>query len=397
MKRNLLMIAPYLPYPPVSGGRVRTYNLIKSLKDEWDITLACFVKPNELTTDVDYLKEFCANIYTFPRRSSPGLCELLKMTLTSLHPIYQQIHTSKLAKNTISTLLQHNHYDVIHVESYYMMQNLPITKVSLLLSETNIEFLAMKRLAPYSRDLMRRIIFEIDWRKQKRQEIKEWRISNLCTMVSEVDASLASNIEPRVWFDIVPNGVESEFVEYKLNEKMGTQIVFIGNYHGMPNVDAAIFLVKEIFPLVKREVPLATLLIVGQDPTREILELAKEPGVRVIGFVEDIRPLIAESAIVACPIRFGSGTRIKILQAMALGKSVVSTYVGCEGLDVRDKIDLLIADGAHDFAKAIISCLTNQELRTRLGQNAREKVRKHYLWHKSALKLSDCYMSIIAK
>lgn len=391
------MISPYLPYPPVSGGRVRTYNLIKSLKDEWDITLVCFVKPNELTTDIDYLNEFCADIHTFPRRGAPSLFELLKMTLSSLRPIYQQIHTSKLAQNTIRTLLQHNHYDVIHVESYYMMQNLPVTKVPLLLSETNIEFLAMKRLAPYSRDLLRRIIFEIDWRKQKRQEKKEWKISNLCTMVSDVDASLASNIEPQVKFDVVPNGVESEFVEYKINEIMGAQIVFIGNYHGMPNIDAAIFLVKEIFPLVKREVPLATLLIVGQDPTREVLDLAKEPGVRVTGFIEDIRPLIAESAIVACPIRFGSGTRIKILQAMALGKSVVSTHVGCEGLDVRDKIDLLIADGANDFARAIISCLTNQELRTRLGQNAKEIVRKHYLWHKSALKLSDCYMSIISK
>ncbi len=160
------------------------------------------------------------------------------------------------------------------------------------------------------------------------------------------------------------------------NEEDETKLVFTGSMDWQPNEDAVIYFSQEIFPLIRSELSNMKFLIVGSNPTSKVLSLSNIPGVYVTGLVDDVRPYIADASIYVVPLRIGGGTRLKILQALAMKKAVVSTSIGCEGIDVEPDKDLIVSDDPNDFASQVIMLSRNKDLRKRLGENGRSLIYK---------------------
>jgi glycosyltransferase involved in cell wall biosynthesis len=214
-----------------------------------------------------------------------------------------------------------------------------------------------------------------------------------CIAVSEGDKHLMISRNPRLQIDVVPNGIDTQLfqpIPYQNNSQV---LLFIGNMDYRPNIDAISYFCKQILPLIKNEAPLVEVCIAGLNPAPEVLGLAGE-GIRVTGTVEDLHPYYAQSAVCIVPLRAGGGTRLKILEAMALGRPVVSTSIGCEGLDVQDGEHLFIADTPGDFANRVLYLLNESAVRESIIRNGRELVEQRYDWDVVAQQLLRIYREV---
>ena len=215
---------------------------------------------------------------------------------------------------------------------------------------------------------------------------------HLCTVCSEVDQRLPQ--ERKIARDtlVVPNGVDtSYFRTISHRDETEGRIVFFGNMSYEPNIDGIRYFYRDIFPSVKRVMPAASLKIVGKAPAFSVQERHNGHDIVVTGTVNDVRPYLEESAVAVVPLRIGGGTRLKILEAMAMGKAVVSTSVGCEGLAVTHGENILISDDPREFAQACVDVLRNPTLRGRLGAAARRLVCERYDWEQIRARLADDY------
>jgi glycosyltransferase involved in cell wall biosynthesis len=179
---------------------------------------------------------------------------------------------------------------------------------------------------------------------------------------------------------VVPTGVDTAYFAPRTAVVRPRHLVFTGSMDWLPNEDGVQHFVRDVLPLVRRAEPSTTLSIVGRAPTPAVQRLADEYGVQVTGRVDDVRPYMAEAAVYVVPLRIGGGTRLKIFEAMAMGKAIVSTTIGAEGLPVDPGLHLAIADDAPSFARAVIHLLQNQTERARLGDAARHLVLERYDW-----------------
>jgi len=216
--------------------------------------------------------------------------------------------------------------------------------------------------------------------------------------VSEADRQLLLKANPRLHVDIIPNGVDTEnFQPLPLpDEKAMPSLMFIGNMGYPPCVDAALYFCKEIFPLIRRKIPTAEFWIVGRSPRPEVLELDGD-GVHVTGQVEGVIPYYQQSTICVVPLRAGGGTRLKILEAMALGRPVVSTTIGCEGLEVVDGQNILIADTPEQFTEKVMRLFNDKELYRSISTNGRRLVETSYGWDKISERLMEVYKEMLSR
>ena len=201
--------------------------------------------------------------------------------------------------------------------------------------------------------------------------------------VSDADSASLTRLYPeavRAPIHVVPTGVDTEFFKPTAPSALSRRLVFTGSMDWLPNEDAMLFFCREIFPSIRAEEPEVTLSIVGRAPTPAVARLAQDAGITVTGRVEDVRPHISESAVYVVPLRIGGGTRLKIFEAMAMGKAVVSTAVGAEGLPVRHGEHLLLADEPAAFATAVVRLLRDADARGRLESAARALVVEQYDW-----------------
>jgi glycosyltransferase involved in cell wall biosynthesis len=219
-----------------------------------------------------------------------------------------------------------------------------------------------------------------------------------CTTVSEADKQLLVKANSRLQVDVIPNGVDIEkYQPLPLPpENISPSLVFIGHMGYPPCGDAMLYFCREIFPHIRRTIGASELWIVGRDPRPEVLELNGN-GVHVTGRVEDVIPYYRQSPVCVVPLRAGGGVRLKILEAMALGRPVVSTTIGCEGLDVVDGEHLLIADTPEQFAEKTVRLLRDRQLYQYISANGRQLVESHYGWDKIAERLMEVYAEMVAE
>jgi glycosyltransferase involved in cell wall biosynthesis len=214
-------------------------------------------------------------------------------------------------------------------------------------------------------------------------------------VVSEIDKELLLKMGVKSKLFVVPNGTNTKFFTPNKRKVVENSVLWIGHMDVHTNKDAVLYFWKEIYPMLQRKYPKVKMTFVGTAPPKEIADAAKLDGqVRVTGFVDDIRPYIDEAAVVVVPIRIGSGTRLKILDAMAMGKAIVSTSIGCEGLNVNDGKDILIADDPENFANQTIDLLKNLDKRITLEKNAIE-LAKTYDWNLITQKQELAYQQVI--
>lgn len=393
---NILMLTPYLPYPPISGGRTRTYNLIKRLRRDCSITLVCFGRPEEKAFDLTPLRELCET-YVIDRAASPSTLQAAILSLTSIQPITMRLYRSEQMQEKLAHLLEDRRYDVVHVESFYMLQNLPQPcPIPILLAEPAIEYVAWWRHARVAQPIYQRPAIALEALKMRVYEPKDWRRSQMVGAMSQIDAEIVQRITPDVPTMLAPNGVDEDYFQPGTVPRAPNVAIFMGDYKYFPNSDAVLYFAAEIMPLIRARQPEFTLHLLGKEPPAEIRALGNDPnsGIKVLGLVDDTRPHLTSATMFVCPLRSGSGTRFKLLEALACGLPVVSTTLGAEGLGAVDGEHMLIADTPEAFAKAVLRLLDDSALAGRLSSQGRAWVVQQHSWSRSATLLVEAYQQL---
>jgi sugar transferase (PEP-CTERM/EpsH1 system associated) len=393
---NVLVVIGQLPYPLDTGAKIRSYHLLTRLARKHAVTLVSFSYGPEDARKAESLKPFFREIVTIPHNgstSSPGRMFFALRNLLSSLPYSIDKYTSPGLGTTVRRLLQEQPFDLIHCDSLQMSSNVtPINGIPRILTEHNVESFIWQRAAETERNPLRRSYLALQARRLARYEAAACRAFDWCIAVSEVDRRLIEDLSGTSQCAVVPNGVDCQFFRPQTVRPEPSRLVFTGSMDWLPNEDAMVYFVEEIMPIIRRVVPQARLSIVGRNPTSRVRQLARQGnGVEVTGRVDDVRPYIAQAAIFVTPLRIGSGTRLKILEAMAMGRPVVSTRVGCEGLAVTPGKDILVADRPQDVAARVIELLKDPDRAETLGQAGRTLVERSYDWESLADRLEEIW------
>ena len=393
---RILVIADYLPYPHISGDRIRIFNLLKRAASRHEIYLAAMLEKPEDIEGVSTLSQFCARVETanFEQRSRleklPGL---LGYALSGKPPELKLLYSSELVEK-IKQLTAKIEFDIVQIEHARMglyLEALPSCahRKSLLMFH-NFTSQQYGRVSQVERRWDRKFRTWLNSLAMGYWEPRYAGKFDRCVTVSEVDRQLLLASNPRLHVDVIPNGVDTELYQPLPFGESSPSLLFLGNMGYPPCVDAVLYFCKEIFPLVRQMNDAAEFWIVGRDPRPEVLDL--DGGhVHVTGRVDDVLPFYQKCPICVVPLRAGGGTRLKILEAMALGRPVVSTTIGCEGLDVRDGEHILIADTPAEFAEKTVRLFHDRELYQRLASNGRRLVEQKYGWDQITATLLDIY------
>jgi len=392
---KILMITPYLPYPLVSGGQIRTYNLLKNLAPKHKITLASFIRNKDEEKYLDDLKPYCQKVIVFNRRRAWSPINILLSALTPF-PFLVCIYFDWRVRRKIQNELEKENYDLIHAETFYVMPNIPSTKIPIFLVEQVIEYLVYQRFVeglPGWLFFLKPLLF-LDVIKIKYWERYYWKKAKRLAAMSEDDRNFIERLEPNLKIDVVANGVDIDyFTKTKKHKPKNPTVLFVGQFKWLPNRDATKFLVESIWPQIKKSIPKARLLIVGRNPPADILNFAAR-DITVDGNVEDIRTAYGQSDVLLAPIRNGRGTKYKILEAMATKTPIVGTRLAVEGIHATDGKQALIAGSAQDLADKTVNVLQDTDLGKKLAQSAYELVSREYNWKKISDELDRVYKQV---
>lgn len=393
---KILMLTPYLPYPLLSGGQIRTYNLLKKLATKHDITLFALIKDDEERQYIGELEKYCTKVKVFNRSKKPFT---FHNVMTALFSSYPFLVIRNLAPKTIDAIRQElsdNHYDLIHAETFYMMPHLPKTTIPTILVEQTIEYLGYESYAKKAPAFLRPLL-NTDIDKIKRWEKYYWQKCDKLIVMSEDDKNfIADKLGSANKIEVVSNGVDSDWFNQKQRHLPSVPtILSVGTFNWLPNVEAVNFLVHKVWPLIKQQVPKAKLLIVGNNPTKQVFNYEKtDSQITVAGRIPDIRDAFKRSHVLVAPVFSGKGTRYKILEAMASGTPVVATTIAVEGLEVAHQTHVLTSNTAEGLADYATKVLRDRDLWTKLSTNGYSFVMKHYNWDVISKKLDQIYQDI---
>jgi len=377
---NVLFLSTKSPYPLISGHSLRTYNTLRDAARRHDVTFVTFIQlpEHELKQEhIDHLKSFCKAVYTFRipvDLSRARLALSLGFNFLSRLPFVACKYDAPEMRAKIREIITNEKIDLVHVDmlplSVYLNEFATLPKV---LVNHNVESVRLLRWAESEPNLLKRVYLRCQWRKLSRFEKEMVNSFDRCIVVSDVDRDILAEKGVTTPISVVPNGTNTEFFKPMGRIPVEDSILWLGHMDVHTNRDAVLYFWREICPHIRQQKPDATFIFVGTAPPREIVEAAaSDERVKVTGFVEDIRNYVDEARVVVVPIRIGSGTRLKILDAMGMGKAIVSTSVGCEGLAVKDGRNIIVADTPQAFSEGVLSVLTDAGLREALERNARE-------------------------
>ncbi|MFH1244051.1 MAG: glycosyltransferase family 4 protein [bacterium] len=386
------MLTPYLPYPLVSGGQIRTYNLLKHLSLHHDITLFALIKDDSERQYLSELKKYCRHIEFFKRTKNPFVLRNILLAGFSPYPFVVTRNLPLGMKRSVQAELARSRYDLIHAETFYMMPNIPGTLVPIILAEQTIEYLGYQDYMKKS-NLILRPILAIDVMKIKYWERYFWRKADkLITMSEEDKTFIERELGESTSTSVVANGVDLKFFsEVKKRLPVDPTVLFVGTFKWLPNIEAVEEIVHKIWPLILNRLPMAKLKIVGFSPTAKIQAYGEDKSIEVLGGIDDIRDAFASSHILLAPIRSGKGTRYKVLEAMITGTPVVATTLAVEGLDLQNGQEVLIADTSSGLADAAVTLLTDRSLQLKLSRAGEAIVRRGYSWDIIAKDLDKVY------
>lgn len=389
------MVTPYLPFPPSSGGQVRSYNLIKQLYRRHEITLYCYIRDEKEREYIPKLERYCKKVMVFKRRKAWSIFNIFLAGL-SLYPFLVAIYLSMSLKKALKEEISKGKYDLIHSETFYVLPNIPQTNIPVFLVEQTIEYLVYQKFVEmlpwYWLPLKPFLLFDVV--KIRWWEKYFWKKSTRLAAMSQEDKEFMLAQNPNLKIDVIANGVDIEYFQKTRRKKNKFTVLFVGQFKWLPNKDAAKFLAYDIWPIIKKQMPEAKLLIVGRDPTPDILSLNSLPDVTVLGEVADIRSAYGQASVLLAPIRNGRGTKYKILEAMATKLPVVGTPLAVEGIAVRNGKDVLIGKNAKQLAELTVRVLKDTKLRQRLVFSAYNVVKEKYNWKVISQELDRVYKEV---
>ncbi len=394
---KILMLTPYLPYPLLSGGQIRTYNLLKKMAKLHEITLFALIKNDDEKQYIKELEKYCHQVRVFKRSSQPFTLKNIFRTAFSSYPfLVIRNHVDEVI-NAIREELDANQYDLIHAETFYMMPHIPKTQIPVILVEQTIEYLGYESFAQTTPFQFLRPLFKIDIKKIKFWEKYYWQTCNQLVTMSEDDKKfIQKEIGRKTPISVVANGVDTHWFAQKKYKKHATPtLLSVGTFKWLPNIEAVKFLVDQVWPLIKKQRPDVKLWIVGNAPTSEIMDYAqKDSQIEVSGRLTDIREAFAGAHILLAPVFSGKGTRYKILEAMASGTPIIATSIAVEGLGVKNGNQVLIANTASEMAKTALTLLDDKDLQKKLSDHGQTFVKENFDWDLIANKLDQVYLSL---
>ncbi len=406
---KILIVSSFLPFPLFSGGQVRLYNLLKELSQKHEITLVCEKRKHQTQSDVDVVKKVCKDIFVVDRKKQWS-AEVVLKTVISSYPFLLAGHDLPEMKKILSQLLKEKQFDVIHVETFYVYQNLPETSLPVVLVEHNIEYNVYERFAKTAPILVKPLL-AIDIEKIKYWEKFYWEKATKIVGVSRVEVN-----KMRSDAVVVPNGVSlSDFpfrpirhsTQYLLPRSGAAQgkkemiILFMGDFTWIQNTTTASWIIKDIWPKIEKSVKNKALNVKLWIVGKHIPESLKAYRSENIIFDEHApnktSDIYKKADILLAPIKVGGGTSYKILEAMASGVPVVTTSLGLEGLQAKNKTHALTAETSVDLARAVDTLLDNKREYTAIAKNARQFIEKNYSWTEIAKTLEGVYTNAIKK
>lgn len=395
---KILMLTPYLPYPPASGGQIRTLNLLKYLSKINDVTLISLYKNEKEKQYASHLKSYCNRIFLCKRPEKPWQLGNILKSIFSFLPFLIVRNFSREAKEVIEKLLKDESFDVIHAETFYIMPHIPKTQTPILLVEQTIEYKVYQHYIS-SIPFLIKGFFYLDTLKLKFWETYYWKKATVVSSVSQYDQQIIKEVAPSIKPVVIPNGAGDEmFTDLLKPKKLNPPtLLFVGNFYWLQNVEAANYIMRTLFPQVQKIIPSVKLIIAGQNALQKIMfQDSKE--IEVVNIPQDdsqlVKKLYENASIFVAPIFGPGGTRLKILAAMASGLPVVATQTGVEGLNAQDKVHVLVANNTDEFLEQIKLIISDKKLYDALRKNAYVLVKEKFSWKAISLQLEIVYRSI---
>jgi glycosyltransferase involved in cell wall biosynthesis len=394
---RILVISELFPYPPQSdGARLKTYNLLKYLSEANEIRLISFYESEEQRGLLGEISQFCESIklikkdtYTVSKRC---------INILKRYPYSSKVYYSAALHKEIEDILSRGDVDIAHFDSTYMAQYFPKSSVPSIIVPHDCVSLQLSQRYQMEKNLFRRAREWYFYKRSQNLEKDYFGKFDKCIVVAEADKKAIRTILPQLDCIVIPNGVDFHHFNYGYeNEKKDMNMIFTGNMNVLPNSDAALYFAREIFPLVRNKIKDAYFHIVGRNPVPEILKLSDEDDhIIVTGEVEDMREYLRKALVYVCPMRFGSGIKNKLLEAMAYGVPIVASGMAVKGsLDVVNGKDVFMSDKPFDFAEKVIALLNDKNMRLKFSENARTVIVEKYSWENVIKQYIKCYEDVI--
>ncbi|MGJ5813866.1 glycosyltransferase family 4 protein [Paludibaculum fermentans] len=389
---RILNITNQVPYPPMSGATLRVYNILRRIARKNQVYVAAFRDTDSEPEGADHLRRFCQEVVTVKRktlRDSMHLGVAFASLLQGDPPELRLVFCKELAQE-IRRLAEQIEFDVIVIDHGSMgmyVDALPehLRKRAVWILH-DIDFEKFKQIARIEQDKVAKARAWVHAATMRRWQPAFASRFGACVVMSEADRRLLLLTNADLSVAVSPNGVDTEYCRPLPGNGDSNEMLLIGNMAYQPNIDAAVYFCKEVLPLIRKDVADAKARIVGINAGATVRGLEGN-GIFVTGGVPEVEPYYKKAKVCVVPLRAGSGTRLKVLEAMAFGRPVVSTSIGCEGLGVVDGEHILLADGSKRFAEQSIKLLTQNELRMRIASSARQFVVASYDWNIIADKL----------
>lgn len=392
---KVLFFSQPFVYPADTGGKIRTSQTLRHLRDVFDITLVSNVDPKRDMPHLDQMASLCDEFHPVPhatpRKYSAAFYLKVLAYSFSRYPVIVLNDYSRATVAKLRELLAARRYDLLVCDFLQPTLNLrALDTPRTLLFQHNVESMIWERHYRTSKNPVLRFFWYLQWQKLRRYERDACPRFDGIVAVSEQDKEVLERDFGARNVHAIPTGVDTEFFRPVPEAPEDNSVVFLGAMDWLPNEDGILFFTDQVLPRLRALVPSVQITVVGRNPSTRLLDRTRiHPEIRVLGRVEDVRPHVGRGAIFIIPLRIGGGTRIKAYEAMAMGKAVVSTQVGVEGLPVRDGETVVLADRPEDFASAVARLLKDRAERDRIGRNARAYVEHNVSWDRAAHAFAD--------
>lgn len=394
---RLLFVTHFFPYPPIGGGRIASFNSLKSLARRMEIVLASLVD-SEPAEFLEEMGRYCSDVKVHRVRKSKyvalgrGLVGQPPGTAAKyFDPEFGRLIQSAIKEYDID-LVDFQHLNTASYRSW-------VGSTPAVLREHNIEYKVWERHAQHAASIFERLYVSRVAPRLKAYEARVAPQFDRCITVSEADAGHLRNVAPTARIEVIPFGVDMEyFVPDDAVTEEPQSIVLTGGFSWQPKQHNLRVLLTEIFPRIRARLPNASLTVVGKGAPDEFRVLAQKiPGVTLTGSVPDVRPYLHRAALAINYLESGGGIALKVLEAMAMRKPVLSNSLGCEGIRVQHGENVFLADGIESFAEAAVLLLRNSSIRQRIAEGGYQLAKKEYGWDRLADQLEDCYASVLSE
>ena len=399
---RLLFLCQTLPFPPDGGVWIRTYHVLRLLSQAFDITALCFERAASAGQSVDWkvaagreaLGRFAdVEVFAIPQKHSRlryGWDHLRSVVSRRVYTTY--LYESRRFRSRVRELVRSNQYDLVHVDSLDLASYLPdCGNLPVVCVHHDVESALLARRAALEQNRWRRSYLQLQAGFMQGVERRWCEQVALNVAVSKHDRACLQRLAPGSRVAVMPNGVDPQ--EFRTDGQAGSGLAYVGGTTPFPNRDALEFFCDRILPAIRTLTSDVPVRWIGRATDEEQQLYRDRFGIELTGYVEDVRPLMRQAACHIVPLRTGGGTRLKILNSWAMGKPVVATSVGCEGLEAIDGTNILIRDNPSDFAIAVRAVLENPRLAQRLVDGARETVDRLYSWDVVGRELIERYLT----